>query len=164
MAAKKSAAEDNYQIIASNRKARFEYTILEEVEAGIVLTGTEVKSLRIANCNLADAYADVRYDDKGNNEVWLLNLNINQYKNAATMNHKPDRPRKLLLHKKQIKSLIGKLQQKGFTLIPLVIYFNHKGLVKMKLAVCKGKTNEDKRQTIKTREWNRQKQRLMKDS
>jgi len=149
-------------IIAKNRKAYFEYQIMEEFDAGIVLQGSEVKSLRAHSCNITDSYADIRYAANGNPEVYLLNLNINEYKNAGKRNHQPRRVRKLLMHKKEIRKLIGKLEQKGFTLIPLIIYFNHRGLVKIKLALGKGKNQRDKRETIKKRDWNRQKSRELK--
>ncbi len=149
---------DNF--IAKNRKAYYDYQIMEDFEAGIVLAGTEVKSLRNKGGNISDAYADVRFNEKGAAELWLLNLNIAEYKNAnPKMNHEPKRARKLLVHKKEIKKLIGKLEQQGFTLVPLLIYFNRRGLVKLKMGLGKGKSDIDKRESIKKREWNRSKRR-----
>lgn len=145
-------------IAAQNRKARHDYNILEEYEAGICLNGTEVKSLRTGKANIVDAYADIRDD-----AVWLLNSYIPEYKNASNYyNHNPRRERKLLLHKREIKKLFGKVKEKGLTLIALSIYFNKKGLAKVKLALCSGKTKYDKRQTIKERDWQRQKSRTLK--
>jgi SsrA-binding protein len=150
-------------LIAKNRKAYYNYSIIEELEAGIVLKGSEVKSLRKNSCNITDSYADVRFNEKQKPEVWLLNLNISEYKNAGALNHSPLRPRKLLLEKKEINKLIGKLEQKGYTLIPLIIYFNNRGLVKVKMGLGKGKAEYDKRESIKQREWNREKQRQLRD-
>lgn len=149
-------------LIAKNRKAYFSYQIIEDFEAGIVLTGSEVKSLRVNGCNITDAYADVRYNEKGAEELFLLNLHISEYKNAGKLNHEPRRVRKLLISKKEIKKLIGKLEQKGYTLVPLSIYFTRKGFVKVRMGLGKGKNDQDKRQTIKNREWNRQKSRELK--
>lgn len=148
-------------LIAKNKKAYFDYSILEEFEAGIALQGSEVKSLRINSCNFADSHAFVR-SENNSDEVFLQNLNIPEYKNARNFNHKPNRERKLLLHKREIKKLLGSLKQKGLTLIPLSIYFNKKGLVKIKLGLCKGKNKSDKRETIKQREWDRDKKRILK--
>jgi SsrA-binding protein len=156
--------KDSENIIARNRKAYFSYQILEDIDVGIVLTGSEVKSLRANSCNITDSYADIRYTPKGSPELFLLNLDISTYKNAGARNHQPRRIRKLLIHKKEAKKLIGKLEQKGFTLVPLIIYFNHRGFVKVKLGLGKGKDNKDKRDTVKKREWNRQKSREMKGS
>lgn len=157
-------ASDNTGLISKNKKAYFDYQIVEQYEAGVALEGTEVKSLRTNGCNLKDSYADITNED-GNEEIWLTNLHIPQYKNAGEkMNHKTDRRRKLLLHKREIRKLMGKRDQKGFTLIALKIYFNKRGLVKVLLGLCKGKTKTDKRQTIKEREWNIQKQRELKNN
>ncbi len=147
----------NASTITYNRKARFNYAISEEIEAGIVLQGTEVKSLRLGYANIVDAHAS----EKGG-ELWLLNLSIEEYPYANRFNHEPKRPRKLLLHKKQIKKLFGKLQTKGMTLIPLSLYFNAKGVVKVKLGLATGKKLVDKRETIKNREWERDKARALK--
>lgn len=143
--------------IAFNRKARHEYAIEEELEAGIVLTGTEVKSLREGKANIADAYAAEK-----NGEIWLLNAYIAEYGSGNRFNHEPLRHRKLLLHKKQIKKLLGQLKVKGVTVVPLSLYFNSRGIAKVKLAVGRGKKSYEKRDTIKKRDWERDKARIMR--
>ncbi|MES2677024.1 MAG: SsrA-binding protein SmpB [Pseudomonadota bacterium] len=140
--------------IANNRKARFNYTIEEEIEAGIMLLGSEVKSLRAGGVNISDGYvADL------NGELVLLNLHIAEYKGANKFNHAPLRPRKLLLHKKQIANLLGKIQTKGLSVIPLSMYFNPRNIVKINLGICKGKKLYDKRASIKERDERRSAQR-----
>jgi SsrA-binding protein len=139
-------AEARQRISISNRKARHDYSILETIEAGIVLTGTEVKSLRKGNANLQDSYAELR-----NGEVWLEGMHINPYEQGSIYNHEPRRKRKLLLQKKQIRKLIGGLKEKGLTLIPLSVYF--KGpYAKVELALARGKKSFDKRAAIAERE------------
>ncbi len=155
MASKKKPASSSASVV--NRRARYEYEILDEYEAGIVLTGTEVKSLRTGKATIQDAFATEKQE-----EIWLHNLHIPEYKAGNRHNHAPKRPRKLLLHKREIRKLIGLLQTKGLTLIPLSLFFNDKGIVKVKLAVGRGKKSHDKRETEKRRDWDRQKQRLMK--
>ena len=147
-----------YKEIGVNKKAHYDYEILDKFEAGIVLTGTEVKSLRSYKVNLADSYAGLSLD----NELFLYQMNIPKYPLANQMNHEPKRNRKLLIHKREIKKLIGLLKKSGCSLIPLSIYFNEKGFVKVSLGVGKGKRNIDKRETIKEREWNRAKLRILK--
>ena len=142
--------EKKYKTIIKNKKARFEYFIEEEYEAGIVLKGTEVKSLRLGNVNLSDSYAKIT-----NEEVFLCNMNISEYKFGNIMNHEPKSDRKLLLHKKQIRKLCSKIQEKGFTLVPLSIYLKN-GKVKVELGLCKGKKLYDKRDTIKQRDLDRE--------
>lgn len=149
---------ENYKVIAQNRKARFEYEILESLEAGIVLVGSEVKSLRLGKTNITEAFADER-----EGAIYLINLNIEEYKGANRFNHEPKRPRKLLLHKREQNKLLGAIQRKGVTLIPLVMYFNHKGIVKVSLGIGKGKKLYDKRATEKERDWQRDKARGLKD-
>ena len=144
------------KIIATNRKAHFNYEILERYEAGLSLVGSEVKSLREGKANLSDAYAIIR-----NDEAFLLNCHINPYSHANLLNHEPLRTRKLLLHKHEIQKLIGKTQEKGLTLIPLRLYFK-KGKAKVELGVAKGKKLYDKRETIKRREINREMEKAMK--
>jgi len=141
MAAKKnpSKPEGDVKLIARNRKARFNFELLERFEAGMVLQGTEVKSLRAGRCNLGDAYADIR-----DGEVWLRNLHISPYEQAYRMNHEPMRPRKLLLRRREIKRLIGKVAEKGLTLVPVSLYFK-RGKAKCELALAKGKKVHDKR-------------------
>lgn len=135
----------------SNRKASFNFELLERFEAGMVLTGTEVKSLRAGKANLGDAYAVFK-----NDELWLLNFHISEYPPAAGVNHPPLRTRKLLLKRQQIERLIGQLKQKGLTLIPTKIFFNPRGIAKCEIALAKGKAKHDKRESIKKRESTRQ--------
>jgi SsrA-binding protein len=137
------------QIVATNKKIR-DYEILETYEAGIELKGTEVKSLRERNVSFKDAFCRVR-----DNEIYMLNLHISPYKFANRFNHDPERPRKLLLHKREIKRLIGKLTTTGLTLIPTKIYFNDHGLAKVEIALVRGKKRYDKREEIKRKEINR---------
>ena len=141
-------------IIVSNSKARFEYEILETYEAGLVLVGSEVKSLRAGRAIIHAAYGNFMED-----ELWLHNMNIAIYTQANKENHDPKRPRKLLLHKTQINRIMGKINEKGLTLVPLNLYFNAKGLVKMEIGIGKGKKLHDKRESIKQREIARDKQR-----
>ena len=145
------------RVVAANRKARFNYHIEETVEAGLVLTGTEVKSLRGGRASIGEGYAA-----PSQGGLWLFNVNISEYKGGNRFNHEPRRPRKLLLHKRQMGKLIGLAQQSGMTLVPLKLYFNERGIAKVVLAVARGKRHHDKRQTIKERDWQRQKQRLVR--
>ncbi len=149
-----------YKKIGINKKAHYDYEILDKFEAGIVLKGSEVKSLRDHRVNLTDSYAGL----SKSNEVFLYQMHIPEYNLANRMNHEPKRSRKLLLRKKQILKLIGQLKQGGYTLVPLNVYFNEKGLVKISLGLGKGKKNIDKRETIKEREWNREKSRILKNN
>jgi len=145
------------KVVAENRKARFNYELGETFEAGIMLTGTEVKSLRLGKATIAESYAD----SKGR-EVFLVNANIPEYLQANRFNHAPKRPRKLLLHRRQIDKLIGAVEREGMTLIPLKLYFNDKGRAKLELALAKGKKLHDKRETEKKRDWAREKGRLLR--
>ena len=145
------------KIVAENRKARFNYAIEDTIEAGVVLTGTEVKSIRTGKATIAESYADSR-----SGEIWLVNANIPEYFQANRFNHEPKRPRKLLLHKKQINKLIGAIEREGMTLIPLKLYFNERGRAKLELALAKGKKLHDKRETEKKRDWSREKGRLLR--
>ena len=145
------------KVVATNRKAFHDYHIEEKLEAGIVLRGTEVKSLREGLVNLRDSYASV---DRG--EVFLHNCHINPYSHGNILNHEPLRPRKLLLHQKEINQLIGKTQQKGLTLIPLRIYFSARGHAKVELALARGKKQYDRREAIREREAGREVERAMK--
>jgi SsrA-binding protein len=153
MAAKTERA---FKVVADNRKARFNYEIGDTFEAGIALTGTEVKSLRVGKAAIAEAYADTR-----GGEIWLLNSNIPEYLQASRFNHAPKRPRKLLLHRRQINVLIGAIQREGRTVVPLEVYFNEKGRAKVQIALVTGKQAHDKRQSIKERDWKRQRARLL---
>ena len=154
MAAK---ADTRFKTVAENRKARFHYEIGEKFEAGIALTGSEVKSLRAGKAAIAESYADTR-----RGEIWLINSNITEYLQAGRFNHTPKRPRKLLLHKRQISKLIGAVEREGMTLVPLKLYFNDKGRAKVELALAKGKKLHDKRETEKKRDWQREKGRLLR--
>ncbi|MDB5429622.1 MAG: SsrA-binding protein [Caulobacter sp.] len=144
--------------IAENRRARFDYFIDDVVEAGIMLTGTEVKSLRVGRANIAESYAAVEGRD-----IVLINADIPPYNHANRFNHEPRRPRKLLLHRKQIDRMIGAVQREGRTIIPLKLYWNDKGLAKLEIGLAKGKKLHDKRETEANRDWQRDKARLMRD-
>jgi SsrA-binding protein len=152
-----AAPSDKPQIVVSNRKARYEYHILETWEAGLVLQGTEVKSLRAGKANLQDSFARV---DRG--EVWLYNLHISPYEQGNRFNHDPLRPRKLLLHRNEIRKMIGKVEQKGLTLVPLNIHFI-RGHAKVELGLARGKQLHDKRESVKERDAQREVQRGFKD-
>ena len=154
MAAK---AERRYKLAADNRKARFHYEIGEVFEAGIALTGTEVKSVRAGKATIAESYADAR-----GGEIWLINANIPEYLQAHRFNHAPKRPRKLLLHKRQINKLAGAVEREGMTIVPLKLYFNDKGRAKIEIALARGKKLHDKRETEKKRSWERERGRLLR--
>ena len=147
----------NYKVIAENRRARFDYFIESDLEVGIMLTGSEVKSLRTGQSNIAESYASVE-----NGELWLINAHIAALSNAGVFGHEERRRRKLLVSKRELSRLWQAVGREGMTLVPLVMYFNHRGLVKLKIGVAKGKKVADKRQTEAKRDWNRQKQRLLK--
>ncbi|MCU0821905.1 MAG: SsrA-binding protein SmpB [Spirochaetes bacterium] len=148
--------QDKFTDIAVNKKARFEYEIVETIEAGIVLNGTEVKSLRLKKVNISDAYGKIM-----NGEAFIIGLNISPYEMANRFNHDPVRERKLLLHRREIKRLTGKLKEKGFTLVPLKMYFKN-GRAKVLLGLGKGKAKYDKRRTIQKRDLDREMQRVWK--
>ncbi len=152
------ARERGRQMVAQNRKARHDYHIDETFEAGIVLTGTEVKSLRAGRASLLDGYAEVR-----DGEVWLRNVHIPEYTQGTWTNHEPRRSRKLLLTKDEIRRLIGKTQEKGHTLVPLALYFSD-GYAKVEIALARGKKQHDKRQTIVARQAQREAERAMSDA
>jgi len=151
------AHDTNEKVVATNRKAFHDYSIEEKLEAGIVLRGTEVKSLREGKVNLRDSYASVEHG-----EAILHNCHISPYSHGNIMNHDPLRPRKLLLHRKEINKLLGKTQQKGLTLVPLRIYFSKRGQAKVEIALAKGKKQYDRREAIKSREAGREVERAMK--
>ncbi|MCI5829360.1 MAG: SsrA-binding protein SmpB [Treponema sp.] len=142
--------EEAVKIIATNRKARFNYTVTDTFECGIALEGTEVKSVKAGNISFADSFALIE-----NGEVWVQNLHISEYAYSSVFNHDPDRKKKLLLHREEIKRLQRKVDEKGFTLVPLDFYLKH-GLVKVKLGLCKGKKEFDKRADIKDRDVKRE--------
>ena len=145
------------RVVADNRKARFNYEIGEVFEAGVALTGSEVKSLRQGKASIGESYADAR-----GGEIWLVNANIPEYLQAGRFNHLPKRPRRLLLHKRQINKLSGAVEREGMTLVPLKLYFNEKGRAKIELALARGKKLYDKRQTEKKRSWERERGRLLR--
>lgn len=149
---------DKAKIVAENRRARFDYAIDTTYEAGIALTGTEVKSLRFGEGSIAESYAEI--DDGA---VWLVNSNIPEFSHGNRFNHEPKRPRKLLLHEREINKLHGAVAREGMTLVPLMIYFNSRGRAKVELALAKGRKAHDKREAIKERDWKREAQRLMRD-
>jgi SsrA-binding protein len=149
--------EPRFKVVAANRRARFNYEIGEIYEAGIVLTGSEVKSLRAGKATIAESYADARAG-----EIWLINANIPEYLQAARFNHLPKRPRKLLLHQRQINKLAGAVERDGMTIVPLRVYFNARGRAKIEIALGRGKKLHDKRETLKKRSWERERGRLMR--
>lgn len=158
MARPHPAAFDKKKIVADNRRARFDYALDELFEAGIALTGTEVKSLRFGEGNIGDSYAEVK-----DGEVWLVNSHIPEFSHGNRFNHEPRRPRKLLLSGREIRKLQGAVAREGMTLVPLTIYFNGRGRAKVELALAKGKKAHDKRETIKERDWKREAARIMKE-
>lgn len=145
------------RLISENRKARHNYAIADTFEAGIVLTGTEVKSLRERSANIAESFAEER-----GGEIWLINSYIPEFSHGNIFNHEPRRPRKLLLNRKEINKLMGAVQRSGMTIVPLRLYFNARGRAKLLIGLAKGKKAHDKREDIKARDWERQKSRLMK--
>ena len=144
--------------VAENRKARFSYEIEDTVEAGIVLMGSEVKSLRSGKANIAESYAS----NEGG-ELFLINAHIAEYPGAARNGHEPTRHRKLLLHKREMARLLGAIQRQGMALVPLRLYFNARGIAKLQLGLVRGKKLHDKRETEKKRDWERQKSRIMRE-
>ncbi|HWC63188.1 MAG TPA: SsrA-binding protein SmpB [Rhizomicrobium sp.] len=150
--------DDGTKVIADNRKARYAYAIGETLEAGIMLTGSEVKSLRGGKSTIAESYAHAK-----DGELWLVNAYIPEYTQASRFNHEPKRAHKLLVHKRQADKLAAAVQREGMTLIPLKLYFNAKGRAKLELGIAKGKKLHDKRETEKQRDWQRDKARLMRN-
>ena len=156
--AKASRKEDGIKVVSDNRRARYDYEILQAFEAGIELKGSEVKSLRTGHTNLAEAYAALK-----GGELWLINSNIPEYREANRFNHEPKRPRKLLLHKSEINKLSSGVLKEHLTIIPLKMFFNPRGRVKIDIALARGKKLHDKRETIKERSWDRERARLMRE-
>ncbi|MCP4070812.1 MAG: SsrA-binding protein SmpB [Hyphomicrobiales bacterium] len=154
----KQKAGDNGRLIADNRKARYNYEFVETFEAGIQLTGTEVKSLRNGKANIAESYAT---EEKG--EIWLINSHIPEYLQANRFNHNPRRRRKLLLHKREVNKLIGAIQREGMSIVPNRLYFNDRGKAKLQIALAKGRKSHDKREVAKKRDWQIEKARLMRE-
>ena len=145
--------------IAENRKARYNYEIKEKIQAGIILTGTEVKSLRLGKASISESYAS-----ETNGKLFLINSNIPMYEAANNFNHEPTRQRELLVSKKERNKLLGLIKKEGVTLVPIYLYFNEKGFAKLDIGIAKGKKKEDKRESIKLRDWNRQKSRILKEN
>jgi SsrA-binding protein len=156
---KADKGDTNGKTVAQNRKARFSYFIEDTLEAGIVLTGSEVKSLRAGGSSINESYADVK-----GSEIFLVNAHIPEYtKSNPKWQHAPKRPRKLLLHRAQMDKLIGAVQRKGATIIPLSVFFNQRGIAKVLLGIASGKKQHDKRETEKKRDWQREKSRIMRE-
>ncbi|VFU10975.1 SsrA-binding protein [Methylocella tundrae] len=151
--------ESLFKIAADNRRARYNYEIGETFEAGIMLTGTEVKSLRTGKATIAESYASIGRSG----ELFLINANIPEYLQANRFNHEPKRPRKLLLHARELAKLAQGTEREGMTIVPLKIYFNDKGRAKIEIALARGKQLHDKRETEKKRDWSREKSRLMRE-
>ncbi len=157
--AKAARKQAGMRVVADNRRARFDYELLQNFEAGIELKGSEVKSLRVGHINLAEAYAAMK-----GAELFLFNSNVPEYREANRFNHEPKRPRKLLLHAKEIQRLAVGVLREGLTIVPIKMFFNPRGRVKVDIALAKGKKLVDKRETIKARDWNREKSRLLRES
>jgi SsrA-binding protein len=149
--------QDKVKTVAENRRARFDFAIDTVYEAGIALTGTEVKALRFGEGSIAESYAEVK-----SGEVWLVNSNIPEFSHGNRHNHEPKRPRKLLLHEREINKMHGAVMRQGMTLVPLSIYFNNRGRAKVELAIAKGRKAHDKREHIKEQDWKREAARLLK--
>ena len=158
MARPKPVTFDKYRVAADNRRAKFDYHIEDTYEAGLALQGTEVKALRAGEASIKESYAEVR-----DGQVWLINANIPEYSHGNRLNHEPRRPRKLLLHSREIERMFGAVERKGMTLVPLSVYFNRTGRAKVELALAKGKQAHDKREAVKDRDWKRDKARLMRE-
>ena len=152
-----SDSAKNYRVIAENRRARYDYSILDEIECGMVLAGSEVKSLRGGQASIVESYASAE-----DGELWLINSSIAPYGKSGNFNHDDRRRRKLLVRRRELAKLWSAANREGLTLIPLVLYFNHKGLAKLKLAIAKGKRRTDKRAVERKRDWQRQKARLLR--
>lgn len=158
MARPRPATFEKVKTVAENRRARFDYAIEDVYEAGIALTGTEVKALRFGEGSITESYAEVNGE-----EVWLVNSNIPEFSHGNRYNHEPKRPRKLLLHQREIAKLHGAVNRDGMTLVPLSVYFNGRGRAKVELALAKGRKAHDKREHIKERDWKREQGRLMRE-
>ena len=150
---------DKQKVVAENRRARFDYFVEDRYEAGIQLTGTEVKSLRSGEGSIAESYATIDGE-----EVWLINSHIPEYSHGNRLNHEPRRQRKLLMKGREISKLHGAITRQGLTLVPLSIYFNGRGRAKIELALARGKKVHDKRETVKERDWKREQQRLLRSN
>ncbi|MXO85545.1 SsrA-binding protein SmpB [Altererythrobacter aurantiacus] len=159
MARPKPETFDKQKTVAENRRARFDYAIEDKFEAGLVLQGTEVKSLRAGEASIGESYAEVT-----EGECWLINANIPEFSHGNRFNHEPKRRRKLLLNEREINKMMGAVERKGMTLVPMSIYFNRQGRAKVELALAKGRKAQDKREYIKDRDWKRDKARLLREN
>jgi len=155
----RTEAERNYRVLAANRRARYDFEVQEEIECGVVLEGSEVKSLRSGGATIGESYAAVE-----DGELWLINSSIAAYRNAGAFRHEERRKRKLLVRKRELARMWSATAREGFTLVPLVMYFNHAGRVKIKVAIAKGRKRYDKRQVEKRRDWGREKARLLRQN
>jgi len=158
MARPRPTTFEKIKTVAENRRARYDYAIEDVFEAGIALKGTEVKSLRFGEGSIAESYAEVKGE-----EVWLINSNIPEFSHGNRFNHEPKRPRKLLLHAREIAKMNGAVARQGMTLVPLSVYFNGNGRAKVELALARGKKAHDKREATKERDWKREQGRIMRD-
>lgn len=158
MARPKPETFDKQKTVAENRRARFDYAVEDRYEAGLMLQGTEVKALRAGEASIAESYAEVK-----GGEVWLINANIPEFSHGNRFNHEPKRPRKLLLNQREINKMMGAVERKGMTLVPLSVYFNRHGRAKVELGLAKGRKAQDKREYIKDRDWKRDKARVMRE-
>ncbi|MFZ1743490.1 MAG: SsrA-binding protein SmpB [Pontixanthobacter sp.] len=158
MARPKPETFDKLKVVAENRRAKFDYSIEDKFEAGLMLQGTEVKALRAGEATISESYAEVK-----DGQIWLINSNIPEYSHGNRLNHEPKRPRKLLLNQREINKMMGAVERKGMTLVPMSIYFNKTGRAKVELALGKGRKSQDKREYIKDRDWKRDKARLMRE-
>ncbi|MDR0942713.1 MAG: SsrA-binding protein SmpB [Holosporales bacterium] len=155
----KKEQEENFKIVAKNKRARFDYEIIETLEAGIILTGSEIKSVRNGKVSINESFVGGM---QNSNDLFLFNADIHLYEQASYNNHEPRRPRILLLHKVQRTRFLNAIQKKGMTIVPLTMYLNHKGILKVSIALAKGKNVIDKRETVKKRDWTIEKSRIMK--
>lgn len=156
---KKGGLISTNKTVADNKRARFDYHLEDTFEAGIVLTGSEVKSLRHGQCSINESYIGPK-----DGEIWAFNINVPEYKQAPKhLQHEPQRPRKLLLHKREVNKLLGAVSREGYTIVPIKLYFDARGMVKIEIALAKGKKLHDKRQTEKNRDWGREKSRILRD-
>ena len=158
-----SKTTDNYKVVAFNKRARFDYELIEIIEAGIMLMGSEVKSLRLGKASINEAYIGEMTEEGADHcALYLINATISEYAQANTFGHAEKRPRRLLLRKRQMNKFLGSIRKKGLTIVPLRLYFNAKGLAKIEIALAKGKQLHDKRAAIKERDWGREKSRILK--
>ena len=158
MARPKPETFDKLKTVAENRRARFDYAVEDKFEAGLTLQGTEVKALRAGEASIAESYAEIR-----DGQAWLVNANIPEFSHGNRFNHEPRRPRKLLMHRREIERLLGAVERKGMTLVPLSIYFNSTGRAKVEIGLAKGRKAQDKREYVKDRDWKRDKARILRD-